>query len=85
MGQPLRNIFLLFFSFTCVSLSAQTYEVRGRVIEAENGQPMTGVNVAVVGNVQGTISDQQGNFVLRTSSTPPFTVQFSGSLRCILQ
>jgi outer membrane receptor protein involved in Fe transport len=57
--------------------SAQSYEVRGNITEAKNGEPMLGVHIAVVGNVQGTISNQQGDYHLKTSGPLPFTLQIS--------
>ena len=77
MGIPLRHILLLLLSFALISTSAQSYEVIGKVTEEKTGLALLGVHVAVVGNVQGTISDQQGNFRLSTSVAPPFTLQFS--------
>ncbi len=56
MGKPLSHFILLFLSFASLIASAQTYEVSGSVTEEKNGQPMLGVHVAVLGNVQGTIS-----------------------------
>jgi len=74
---PLKHIFILFLSFACISVSAQSYEVSGKVSEAKTGLVLFGVHVAVVGNVQGTISDQNGEFLLKTSISPPFELQFS--------
>ena len=77
MGIQHKHILILILSLACIATSAQSFEVSGNVTEEKNGLPLTGVNVAVVGNVQGTISDQKGNFLLKTSSSPPFTLQFS--------
>jgi len=77
MGKPLNHIILLFLSFASLIASAQTYVVNGSVTEEKNGLPLLGVHVAVLGNVQGTITDQQGNFRLETAISPPFTLQFS--------
>ena len=78
MSGPLQHIILfLFFSLTSTSLFAQPYEISGKVTEANSGLPLMGVHLAVVGNVQGTISDQQGDFRLSTSVAPPFTLQVS--------
>jgi len=71
MGKPLYHFILLFLSIASVIASAQTYVVSGSVTEEKNGQPMLGVHVAVLGNVQGTITDQEGNFKLETAISPP--------------
>ena len=77
MCKPLKHIIILFLSFACISLYAQSYEVSGKVSEAKTGLVLFGVHVAVVGNVQGTISDQNGKFLLKTAISPPFELQFS--------
>lgn len=48
-------------------LRAQTVTVTGTVTDGETGQPLVGVNVAVMGTINGTISDQQGKFSLQLS------------------
>jgi len=77
MCKPLKHIIILFLSFACISLYAQSYEVSGKVSEAKTGLVLFGVHVAVLGNVQGTISDQNGEFLLKTAISPPFELQFS--------
>ena len=77
MCKPLKHIIILFLSFACISIYAQSYEVSGKVSEAKTGLVLFGVHVAVLGNVQGTISDQNGEFLLKTAISPPFELQFS--------
>ncbi len=77
MGIPLKHIFILILSLASIATFAQSYEVSGKVSEAKTGLPLFGVHVAVVGNVQGTISDQKGEYVLKTRIAPPFELQFS--------
>jgi len=77
MGTPMKHIFILILSFASISIAAQSYEVSGKVSEAKTGLPLFGVHVAVVGNVQGTISNQKGEYLLKTGIAPPFELQFS--------
>jgi outer membrane receptor protein involved in Fe transport len=77
MGKLLRYLFILIFSLAAMASRAQVYEVSGKVTEAATGLPLLGVHVAVIGNVQGTVSDQQGEFSLKTSVAPPFSLQIS--------
>lgn len=77
MGFPNRHIILLFLFLLPVFAFAQSYQVRGRVTEARDGAPILGAHIAVIGNVAGTISDQEGNFLLQTEVPPPFTLHFS--------
>lgn len=46
-------------------------------IKDTNGDPMAGVNVVVKGTVTGTISDGGGDFSLKISQAPPYTLSFS--------
>ena len=77
MGIPHKHIFILILSFASISVSAQSYEVNGKVSEAKTGLPLFGVHVAVVGNVQGTVSNQKGEYLLKTGIEPPFELQYS--------
>jgi len=78
MASLCKHLFVLLILFLASkAVFAQPYEISGKVTEAKNGLPLIGVHIAVVGNVQGTVSDQQGNYHLKTSSTPPFTLQYS--------
>ncbi len=49
----------------------------GRVTEAGSMSPLVGVSVKVKDKVIGTITDSKGEFELRVSSPPPFTLVFS--------
>ena len=66
------KLFLLFF---CVSSYAQT-TVRGNVSD-QNGQPLPGANVIVVGASSGAVTDFDGNFTLTTNQNPPFMLRAS--------
>jgi outer membrane receptor protein involved in Fe transport len=57
------------------SAYAQT-NITGKVSDA-SGEPLAGVNIVVVGKVIGTISNTAGEFTLRVSDPPPFTLRFS--------
>lgn len=50
--------------------------VNGNVTD-ENGQPIPGANVVIVGKAIGTTSDFDGNFVLETSEVPPFQLRIT--------
>ncbi|MBI1770166.1 MAG: TonB family protein [Bacteroidetes bacterium] len=39
--------------------------ISGKVISAEDGQPLSGVNVVIEGTAQGTVTDSNGNFTLQ--------------------
>jgi outer membrane receptor protein involved in Fe transport len=71
MRTILNSIVLLF----CVYSFAQT-TVEGNVSD-ENGQPVAGANILVVGTSSGTVTDFDGAFSLTVDLDPPFTLQIS--------
>ena len=70
--KTILRIFTLLFG---VLSFAQT-SVTGTVND-ENGMPVPGANVIVIGTSTGAISDFDGKFTLSVSQAPPFTVQAS--------
>jgi outer membrane receptor protein involved in Fe transport len=71
----MKTIIKLFLLFFCVSSYAQT-TVKGNVSD-QNGQPLPGANIIVVGTSSGAVTDFDGNFTLTTSQNPPFTLRAS--------
>jgi len=60
-----------------ITISAQSFEIKGKITDSNTGEPMIGVNIAIVGDVYGTVSGYDGNFVLKSKIAPPFTLRFS--------
>ncbi|WP_373075703.1 carboxypeptidase-like regulatory domain-containing protein, partial [Zeaxanthinibacter enoshimensis] len=52
---------------------AQTV-IRGTVTD-NNGDPIPGANVVIIGKAEGTVTDFDGNFVLETQEQPPFRIR----------
>ncbi|MFY8188816.1 MAG: TonB-dependent receptor [Flavobacterium sp.] len=70
------KLYLFIFSlFFCAFSQAQT-SIKGKVVD-ETNQPIPGANVRIVGESVGTATDFDGNFVLNTSSVPPFEIEIS--------
>ena len=42
--------------------------IRGKVIDAKNGFPLQGASVMITGTENGTVTDETGNFILRSDS-----------------
>ena len=70
--QTLAIAMLLFVNF----LQGQT-SFSGVVSDSETNEAIPGVNVVIQGTSEGTVSDFDGNFELRTSMQPPFTIEIS--------
>ena len=47
---------------------AQNITVRGKVVSSNDRMGLPGVNVIIKGTTQGTVTDADGNFILRVSS-----------------
>lgn len=51
--------------------------ISGTITDAKTGEGLIGVNILVKGTVLGTVTDVNGNFNLKVSSAPPFTLVIS--------
>lgn len=58
------------------SLNTIQKKIQGKVLSAEDGTPLPGVNIVVKGTTTGTVTDMQGNYQL-ISSTPDPTLVYS--------
>ncbi len=67
---------LIFFSIS-ITISAQTFEIKGKVTESKTGESMIGVHVTLSGDVYGTVTGYDGSFVFKTLKSPPFKLHFS--------
>jgi iron complex outermembrane receptor protein len=69
----MKTIFKIFVLFLCVNIYAQT-TVKGNVSD-ENGQPLIGANVIVIGTTSGAVTDFDGNYSLKVDLIPPFSIK----------
>ena len=59
------SVFSLVLTFIWVD-AAEVYGcIKGRVLNAENGVPLYGVNIIIVGKEQGAISNKDGHFIVK--------------------
>ncbi|MEN8250857.1 MAG: carboxypeptidase-like regulatory domain-containing protein, partial [Bacteroidota bacterium] len=66
---------LLLFGFSSFS---QEVEVSGTVTSSEDGLPMPGVSVVVIGTITGTATDFDGNYTLTTEIGQELQFNFMG-------
>ncbi|RED50500.1 TonB-dependent receptor [Seonamhaeicola aphaedonensis] len=71
----MKTIIPLLLLLFCFSIHSQT-TISGSVKD-NNGQPLPGANILIIGTSSGTVTDFDGNFTLTYSQNPPFTVQAS--------
>lgn len=50
--------------------------ITGTVVD-QDGQPVLGANVIIVGKAEGAVTDFDGNFTLATDETPPFRLRIT--------
>ncbi|PIB31483.1 TonB-dependent receptor [Maribacter sp. 4G9] len=71
----MRTILLLALILFGTAGFAQT-TINGNVVD-QNGEPIPGANIVIVGKAIGTTTDFDGNFVLQTSEVPPFQLSIT--------
>lgn len=71
----MRTILMIPLLLFGVISSAQT-TINGSVAD-ENGEPIPGANIVIVGTVVGTTTDFDGNFILQTEEQPPFELRIT--------
>ncbi|MFL5745438.1 MAG: carboxypeptidase-like regulatory domain-containing protein, partial [Niastella sp.] len=62
---------------TAISQTVALIEISGTVINHGKNEPLSDVSVQIKGSVTGTITDNTGNFILRTKQKLPFTLVFT--------
>lgn len=77
-GQFRRALSLL--ALACLlpaAVFAQSGKIAGRVVDAQTGDPLPGVNLLVVGTLQGTVTDLDGYYVILNVTPGTVTVRAS--------
>ena len=65
---------LFFIPFFTIAQS----EIKGRVIDQENNEPLVGANIVLVDSERGTITDPEGNFKIKVDLPSALKVSFVG-------
>lgn len=68
---------LLFATFNVMAQETSLIEISGKVTDQEKKDALPGVSVLVKGTVNGTVTNNAGEFILRTRTKIPFTLIFS--------
>ena len=71
----MKTILPFLLLFFCSITYSQT-NISGSVVD-NNGQPIPGANIIVVGTATGTVTDFDGRFTLTVNQSPPFSVEAS--------
>lgn len=71
-------IVALLFAFVCVPLAqAQTGQISGTVADSTTGESLPGVNVIIVGEQEGTVTDAEGQYTISGLEPGTYDVQVS--------
>jgi len=70
-------IIFLIFVLNLNSVSAQSYEIKGKITDSKSGEPMIGVHITIKNDIYGTITGNDGVFVLKTHIPPPVVLHIS--------
>lgn len=73
----IKNFLLIaFIAFGSLAMVAQT-TVSGTVTDAKTGETLPGASIKISRKAVGTNTDFDGNFVLKVTDKPPFTIEIS--------
>jgi len=77
---PIARMFILAFFMLFISpfIYAQSNKIQGKVIDAGNKTPLSGVSVSIKNSTTGTSTDADGNFTLDAPSNGRIVVSFVG-------
>ena len=50
--------------FLCVGMAVAQVQVKGTIISADDGEPLPGASIKVLGTKTGTVTDMNGDFVI---------------------
>ena len=70
--------FCCIFLFSVTQITAQQRSIKGKVIDAANGEPLIGVSIQEKGTTNGVITDLDGNFVINTSGDATLVFSYIG-------
>jgi iron complex outermembrane receptor protein len=70
-------ITFLIFILAINPVSAQNYEIKGKITDSKSGEPMVGVHIVIKNEIYGTITGNDGDFVLKTQIPPPLVLHIS--------
>ena len=75
-----QNVLILFISIVAIvtsAMAAPTTQIRGRIIDARNGEALVGASIYVEQVKRGVVTDRKGDFHIDGLASGAYTVQFS--------
>ncbi len=75
MSRILKGAVLLVIFFATIHMAFGQHEIRGKVVSKRNGEALPGANILLDGSAKATISDIDGNFMLRDIAAGEYQIQ----------
>jgi iron complex outermembrane receptor protein len=75
-SKTMKGTLLLGLLLITTVVQAQ-FELSGSIKDGSTGESLSGVHIMLMGKLTGTITDLNGDYVLKTETLPPFTIQVS--------
>ncbi len=68
---------VLLFSLFLMGIAGHAQTTINGTVKDQNGEPVAGANVVIIGKAIGTVTDFNGNFILQTAEVPPFQIRIT--------
>jgi len=59
-------------------LAQQTSRLKGKVVDEDDGQPVVGASVQIMGTYKGTVTDFDGNYLIDNLKPGDYTIKVQG-------
>lgn len=77
-----KFLFILSLILSIAMTSRGQDVIRGKVVDAANGEPVIGASVIVSGTKTGTVTDNEGRFQLSIKNGQKLRVSYLGKKTC---
>ena len=69
-------LLLVFISVTTFAQDApeNAFVLKGKIIDEQSSEPLTGVIIGIKGTADGALTDENGEYVIKTKLKPPFVI-----------
>ena len=74
----MKRFTAIFFSLMLVVAAFADVNVKGKVLDAESGEPLIGVSILVKGTSTGTVTDFDGNYELNVPNDAVLQFHYIG-------
>lgn len=77
IGKSKFLLLLVFLSTFSLDLIGQTFQLKGRVLDSDTQQPLSGISITLRETSYGEFSDQAGNFILEKVVADKYSISFT--------